>query len=134
MLSLTHILLFDLFEGSTYLTTGTAVRKHVRVEELLEAEHDIDMLHKLLQKDNQLDNSDASALQQSGDDYAQFDLITTRDNIPLVEEDKTKGSRKQVGFVCSLLNIICGKGIRKLSYPILLCGMAVGLIFCFRKN
>ncbi|XP_034474655.1 uncharacterized protein LOC117781883 [Drosophila innubila] len=115
--------------------SGTTERKHIRVEQLLEAEHDIEMLHKLLQNnDNQLVNRDAPVQPQLCDDRSQSELIADNDNIAQVEDGETEGSRKQVGLVYSLLHIICGKGIRKLSYPILFCGMAVGLLFYFRKD
>lgn len=115
--------------------SGTTERKHIRVEQLLEAEHDIDMLHKLLQNnDNQLVTSHAPVVPQFSDDLSQSEIIATNDNIAQVEDDETEASKNQMGLVYSLLHIICGKGIRKLSYPILFCGMAVGLLFYFRKD
>ncbi|KAH8263448.1 hypothetical protein KR044_009216 [Drosophila immigrans] len=101
---------------------GSAVqeRKHVRVEQLLEAEHDLEKLHKLLHTD----------MPQTGEDPAPgSELIAARD----VDETEQR-TRKQMGLAYSLLHILCGKSIRKLSYPILFCGMAVGLIFYFRKD
>ncbi|KAL7740676.1 hypothetical protein ACLKA6_000045 [Drosophila palustris] len=122
------------FENFSIGSGGTTERKHIRVEQLLEAEHDMEMLNKLLQNDNQLVNSDASVQPQPCDDLSQSEMIPANENIAQVEDDETEGTSKQVGLVYSLLHIICGKGIRKLSYPILFCGMAVGLLFYFRKD
>ncbi|KAH8377033.1 hypothetical protein KR093_002904, partial [Drosophila rubida] len=118
-------------EGSENFSIGFGAheRKHIRVEQILEAEHDIEMLHKLLQPDNELIHNNALDLPQSGDDPVGSELIAARD-----ANESEQRSRKQMGIVYSLLHIICGKSIRKLSYPILFCGMAVGLIFYFRKD
>ncbi|XP_034101639.1 uncharacterized protein LOC117566210 [Drosophila albomicans] len=109
--------------------SGVQERKHVRVEQLLEAEHNIEMLHKLLQPGSELVNNDAIDLPQSGDDLSGSELIAARDL-----DATERQTRKEMGLVYSLLHIFCGKNIRKLSYPILFCGMAVGLIFYFRKD
>ncbi|KAH8403242.1 hypothetical protein KR222_008899, partial [Zaprionus bogoriensis] len=112
-------------------------RKHVRVEQLLEAEHDIELLQKLLRPDNQLGNPSADPLpfeelplsEQNSGSAGAGAIVASLDGDHQIDR-----STKQVGLLYSLLNIFCGKGIRKLSYPILFCGMAVGLIFYFRKN
>lgn len=121
-------------ETSPTRSTTIRERKHVRVEQLLEAEHDIELLQKLLRPDNQLGNPTADALHF--DELPQSDSNITdvgEKIVSLDEDDKTDRSTTQVGFLYSLLNIFCGKSIRKISYPLLFCGMAVGLIFYFRK-
>lgn len=122
-------------ESSTARSTPIRERKHVRVEQLLEAEHDIELLQKLLRPDNQLGNPTADALHFDELPQSDSNITDVGEKIipPLDEDDKPDRSTTQVGFLYSLLNIFCGKGIRKISYPLLFCGMAVGLIFYLRK-
>lgn len=118
-------------------TRSTAIRerKHVRVEQLLEAEHDIELLQKLLRPDNQLGNPTADALHLDELPQSDSNITDVGEKIAasLDEDDKADRRTTQVGFLYSLLNIFCGKSIRKISYPLLFCGMAVGLIFYLRK-
>ncbi|XP_064554179.1 forkhead box protein P2 [Drosophila montana] len=123
---------------------GVRERKHVRVEQLLEAEHDIELLHKLLQMDDGeqvlLDDlNDALAQPNNNNDKLCLPELNAGKDMEDLERYATDSAaaelnRKHMSFLHSLLHIICGKGIRKLSYPILFCGMAVGLIYYFRKD
>ncbi|XP_030240127.1 putative uncharacterized protein DDB_G0287113 [Drosophila navojoa] len=117
---------------------GTRERKHVRVEELLEAEHDMELLHKLLQVDNDQYTGEVGALPQPHEVHCLSDLNAGRDILVnldrITTDDEPEWHRKRLSIFQSLLQIICGNRIRKLSYPILFCGMAVGLIYYFRKN
>lgn len=122
-------------ESSPARSTTIRERKHVRVEQLLEAEHDIELLQKLLRPDNQLGNPTADALHFDELPQSDSNITDVGEKIvpPPDEDDKADRSTTQVGFLYSLLNIFCGKSIRKISYPLLFCGMAVGLIFYLRK-
>lgn len=125
-------------ESSSNRSTQIRERKHVRVEQLLEAEHDIELLQKLLQPNEQLDapTPDAPLLleelpQSEQNSSAEVDKILN--SLDDDADDRSDNALNQVGLLYSLLNIFCGKSIRKLSCPVLLCGLAVGLIFYFRK-
>lgn len=117
---------------------STRERKHVRVEELLEAEHDMELLHKLLQIDNDQYTGEVGAQAQSHEIHCLPDLNAGRDMLVNLDrftaDDDAQWHRKRVSIFHSLLQIFCGNRIRKLSYPILFCGMAVGLIYYFRQN
>lgn len=117
---------------------GTRDRKHVRVEELLEAEHDMELLHKLLQIDNDQYTGEMGDLAQPHEIQCLPDLNAGRDMLVNLDrfttEDESEWHRKRVSIFQSLLQIFCGNHIRRLSYPLLFCGMAVGLIYYFRKN
>ncbi|EDW12176.1 forkhead box protein P2 [Drosophila mojavensis] len=117
---------------------GTRDRKHVRVEELLEAEHDMELLHKLLQIDNDQYTGEMGDLAQPHEIQCLPDLNAGRDMLVNLDrfttEDGSEWHRKRVSIFQSLLQIFCGNHIRRLSYPLLFCGMAVGLIYYFRKN
>ncbi|XP_030556066.1 RNA polymerase II degradation factor 1 [Drosophila novamexicana] len=126
---------------SIHARAGVRERKHVRVEQLLEAEHDIELLHKLLQVDEgeQLAHGELNnALAQPSEKLCLPDLNAGKDMEDLdrcaTDSAAAEFNRKHISLLHSLLHIICGKGIRKLSYPILFCGMAVGLIYYFRKD
>lgn len=121
--------------SSSTRSTTIRERKHVRVEQLLEAEHDIELLQKLLRLDEQLDSPIADALPIDELSHLEQNTIVLEEKIvnSLDEDDQSDQTVEQVGFLYSFLNIFCGKNIRKISCPLLFCGLAVGLIFYFRK-
>ncbi|EDW03051.1 GH11028 [Drosophila grimshawi] len=101
-------------------------RKYVRMEQLLEAENNIQMLHKLLQP-----NSETNLVQHPEGEFVLAD--TDKERLEIIPDNESEWTSKN-GLLQSLLTFICSKSILKLSYPILLCGMAVGLVYYFHKD
>lgn len=125
----------DEVESSSNRSTIIRERKHVRVEQLLEAEHDIELLQKLLQPPNEQLDADAPLFeelpQSEPNSSSEVDKILNSPDDDT--DDRSDDTIHQVGLLYSLLNIFCGKSIRNLRYPVLICGLAAGLVFYFRK-
>ncbi|XP_030381184.1 uncharacterized protein LOC115629026 [Scaptodrosophila lebanonensis] len=102
-------------DANAMLSSSSNERTLVRLEQLLAAEDNIELLQNLLRRRGTLANIDnAETLTQQA----------------VVEAPSTKEDR---GVLRSLLHILYGGDIRKLGYPLLFCGMAFGLVYYFRK-
>lgn len=128
-------------------------RRMVRLEELLDAERNVELLRQLLQggadvedaasdmvTDTEADSEETDSKEEEEDEDENENEIINENGDEEASEDReeamlqaTSESGKPSSFLFAMVQRLAGNKMAQLSYPLLFCGLAFSLIYLSRK-